>query len=364
MKILHVCQYGAPYEGNFIKSLLRLEEKLIDNNDEVIYAFMHKAKNAPWMANFSINRTVYFLDNRAKGDIISVLRNIINLESPNIIHTHFDGYDIPVVKANDVNSKVIWHLHNSIMILPDILRNIYQRIYFMYKFKYYSKSVYALAVSSEVKEFVERFGMSKSKVKLQLNGIDPNRISPSESNKDDSFAFLSFGGISVKGKGTDIILSAFEVINESVNAKLFITEGEGLKTYLSNKYSNKYPSWLEVLPQNDDVNYLFSKANYFISASRGETFSFAIAEAALYGLPIISSDIPGVNWAKELPTVSFFKSGNVESLIKIIMSLYEDDKFTKSDLENTRKIILQKYTADKWASSIFTYYQTLLSNEK
>ena len=48
MDILQVCAYGAPYPGNFIDSLLLLEEKLMEAGHTTIYAFAETAKGKPW----------------------------------------------------------------------------------------------------------------------------------------------------------------------------------------------------------------------------------------------------------------------------------------------------------------------------
>ncbi|MGM8287817.1 glycosyltransferase [Clostridium perfringens] len=47
-------------------------------------------------------------------------------------------------------------------------------------------------------------------------------------------------------------------------------------------------------------------SDIFVTASRKETFSYALAEAIYCELPCISSDIEGVKWAYDFNTVGFF----------------------------------------------------------
>ena len=51
--IIHLAQYAAPYEGNFIKSLKFLENELKEFNCSMIYVFPENVKNLLWYNNFS-----------------------------------------------------------------------------------------------------------------------------------------------------------------------------------------------------------------------------------------------------------------------------------------------------------------------
>lgn len=61
MKILQVCAYAAPYEGNFIKSLLTLQNRLRSENYEMIFAFPESIAKHPWCQSLAEHNTVYFL---------------------------------------------------------------------------------------------------------------------------------------------------------------------------------------------------------------------------------------------------------------------------------------------------------------
>jgi hypothetical protein len=54
MKILQVCAYAAPYEGNFIKSLLALESHLTAAGHEVVYAFPESAASIEWCKEIEV----------------------------------------------------------------------------------------------------------------------------------------------------------------------------------------------------------------------------------------------------------------------------------------------------------------------
>lgn len=119
-------------------------------------------------------------------------------------------------------------------------------------------------------------------------------------------------------------------------------------------------SWLEIKDTVDDISELYSSSKTFISASRRETFSLAICEAAYAGMQVISSDIEGVKWAKELPTVRFFADGNWIELYEIMKKVLDNNvRVTNEQIENSKMIIEKKYSIDKWVNQILSIYKNL-----
>ncbi len=60
--IVFVCQYAAPYEGNFILSLKALESKLMEQfQAKAIYVFPNNAKTQVWMMSFQKAHKVHFI---------------------------------------------------------------------------------------------------------------------------------------------------------------------------------------------------------------------------------------------------------------------------------------------------------------
>lgn len=120
------------------------------------------------------------------------------------------------------------------------------------------------------------------------------------------------------------------------------------------------PEWLEVIPQNDDICAVFENADCFISSSDHETFSYAVAEAAVYGLPVIQSDIDGTRWNNDNPSVLTFNAGNPQELAICMRRMMEKDPMTlTADCAVTRDRIISRYSLDVWCESIIMFLQTL-----
>ena len=156
-------------------------------------------------------------------------------------------------------------------------------------------------------------GFPQERTRTVLNGIVTQRIADTrKSSAEKQYDFLTFGWDFMR-KGVDLILSVCERLREEgYQFKLYLNGNDETWRVFKEYWKGSTPSYLICGNPTNDINSLFTKAKVFISASRAETFSYAICEAAYSGLPVISSDIPGVEWAHKLPTVSFFEAGGVE----------------------------------------------------
>lgn len=178
--VIFAAQYAAPYEGNFIKSLKALELKLQQKkNCCVTYVFPEKAKEQPWIKRFCDEHQVCFTDDDVRSrEAIRQLRDIFRELQPRLVHTHFDGYDVSVLRAG-AKCPVVWHLRDWFTLMPNVLKNLYQRLMFFRQFGYYARpNVRIVAVCADLISFVGRYGFSQSRVVCIPNGIDISRFTP------------------------------------------------------------------------------------------------------------------------------------------------------------------------------------------
>ena len=128
--ILQVCAFGAPNPGNFIASLVALQREMSRCGYETIYAFPEKARDKVWCRQLAQSQRVYFLP-EAKARILpktyQILRRIYKENHVQIVHSHFELYDIPATVTAPRGTKVFWHLHDPLNIKKD-LRGILWRI--------------------------------------------------------------------------------------------------------------------------------------------------------------------------------------------------------------------------------------------
>lgn len=367
-RILHCSQYAAPYEGNFIKSLSALEQRLNDVGCEMVYVFPENVQQQKWWTSFSIRHRVYLTAIDLTSSIEEVADIIVDVK-PDLIHTHFDGYDIPVVRALkklNLSVPVVWHFHNALSFLPNFAKAVYQGFCFLRHYYLYGEEVSAIGVNEEVLSFCTRFrglfGGSFMHSAVISNGINLDRINPcAEYIPHPIFSFLAFGGRN-SDKRIDLILSAAKNLIKEYKFKIYITIGTDTKEVVNHFFHGNIPTWCILLEQSDNINAVFAHADCFISSSVHETFSYGICEASVYGLPVIQSDIEGTKWNSNNPSTYVFKSENVDDLAGAMKKVMSEDFYLLSNkTKETQSRNIKEYSLDAWCGKIVNFYEEILS---
>lgn len=357
MTVLQVCAYAAPYEGNFIKSLKALGIALSKGGHEQIYAFPESARELAWVIELRKHSKVYFLplsNARLKPKTYFLLKRIFR-ENPTIriVHSHFELYDVPVELTAPKGTKVYWHLHDAIEIYDDLKNRLANYV----QYHFFGKHAILLSVAEKYMEFVIRLGFSREKALLLPNGLDTSRIVKKDILPEKShYDFLTFGwDFDVKGIST--IIDACELINNNGGTLKFLLNGtEDTWKKLDNYTSGKQLPYLHRCAPVENVNEMYGQADTFILASKMETFSYSVCEAAYSGMQVICSDIPELGWAKELPTVLFFEVSNPEDLQEKMNQVLNGAKPSAEKVNAARSVIEEKYSVEHWVKRVLSIY--------
>lgn len=369
MNILHISNYKANFEGNFINQLKNIKYEVELRGGKVIFIFPDEAQKYEWANVLAKKSCVYFLPTPKIGNFFALLKNlkvICEIENIDIIHSHFDGYDIPAYYASKNKKKVIWHYRNSLDTSRlSKIKKIYAEICIFLKYNIFSPKKRIIFMSESYKSK----GINSGKVKeknsivipnginidiLNLKSINANEIKKQYNIVDKSKTILTFGGDYYR-KGIDIVINVYRKLNRD-EYNLFIVASEQIEKKIKELHKiEKNEGIIFLRPTHEVINY-YSMADIFISASRKETFCNAVAEAAYLGINVISSDIEGLEWAKDIPIVEFFKLDDEKQLIQCIESIkvYNSEKMleSKNKIEN-------EYSNRAWAKKVFDYYNII-----
>lgn len=362
-RILIAAQYAAPYEGNFIASLKTLKRRLTsDHNAEVAFAFPRAMELQPWAHNF-INENVVFLT----GDESTLItrreaEKIINDFKPNLIHTHFEGYDTCFHRLSH-KCRIVWHMRDTLTFQTNYVKALYQ---FYCYFKHYglpflrSGNRYhkpcIIGVCSHEPKFIRKYRLGiRTREDIIPNGINLSRIDCKLRKSHKEFIFLAFAGRNSQKRVDLLLLAADSLIKRNFKLRVVIVDGH-VPSVADTIFRNK-PEWLTEIKPLEDINQVFALADCFVSTSVHETFSNAIAEAAAFGLPVIQSDIESTLWNADNPSTFLFRSEDVEDLEKAMLKLMKIPSFEIAKMTKiTSKNIFEKYTLEAWTEKVIDFF--------
>lgn len=350
MRILQVCAYAAPYEGNFIRSLRSLEESLDAAGHEFIYAFPETARDLPWCQALRATHPVYFLPlgrARIRWRTYSTIRRIFRDNGDiGIAHSHFELYDIPVAAMAPRGAKVYWHLHDAIEQYSDWRNSLLNRMQYGLC---HGKAV-LLSVSEMHTRYVERLGFPKGRIRWIPNGIDTDRIKRANSPLDQrDFDFLIFGW-EYERKGVDLAIRAFlELGGEDL--RLGIVGGDEARII---RDFGRIPQGVRIVEPVRDINLLYGQAKCFLHISRAEGMSYALLEAVYAGLPVICSDIPANRFAADFATVALVRDGDALSVAGAMRGIIARGFCVEGDSD--RKMVEKGYSIASWVENMTREY--------
>jgi len=191
------------------------------------------------------------------------------------------------------------------------------------------------------------------------NGINLSRIKKRSCNRHQPFTFLSFGGRNIQKRVDLLMKAASELVVNGTDLEVLITEGTDTRHVVESSFA-RIPSWLKLVPQTDDVNSLFTRADCFVSASAHETFSYAVAEASIYGLPVVQSDIEGTQWNAGNPSAFLFPRGDVEGLkAAMLRAMDEYPQSLNYKCEITSAANRAAYSLEAWSKKVINFFESI-----
>ena len=351
MKILQICAYAAPYEGNFIKSLIALAMEAAKENLQTIYCFPETCKELDWCKTLENVYKVYYVPlahARILPKTYFILRKIF-IENPDILyaHSHFELYDTPLALMAPSSVKVFWHLHDAISTYLQGVKKYVWKIHY----SLFSKRAILLSVSKKHMRVVVNLGFNEKNAYYEPNAIDTERIKIVSKNRETKCDFLIFGWDYYR-KGVDLAIKAIAKVKSNKILGIVGLDGESVTRH------NGY-TCIDI-KSSSDVNEIFNKSRCFLHISRAEGLSYALLEALYSGLPVIVSDIEENQIAADFPTAVMVRNENVDDIVNA-MNLLMNNNYENPDeaINRSRHLIDEFYSISSWAKRILNDYKTI-----
>jgi glycosyltransferase involved in cell wall biosynthesis len=371
--VIQFADYGGSYGGNFIASIVSLNTILKLSNWRQVFVFTDVIKNKKWvesLANYGI--PIYFVSKKSRIKLTKAVYEIVNRENAQILHTHFSAFDFPAWAAKRLRRlnghccEVIWHVHSPFPRKSSLANRLKDAIRFTI-----ARDLYQIVVSEGGLQNLLDRGISLTKTVVIPNGIDlkhaiqttetPDSIRRHFSLDKGNVVLLQLGWEPIR-KGVDISLRAVEsLVNQGLKVGLLLVGTELLHQYVDGVYSSSPPAWLTILPFTEHIANYFQVADVFVSASRAEGLPYSVAETMFYGLPVISSDIRGLEWAHASPGVLFFPNEDVKGLEAAIINVTKLSHNEKKGLiSQNRKLVANEHSIAIWGERIASLYEKII----
>jgi glycosyltransferase involved in cell wall biosynthesis len=191
------------------------------------------------------------------------------------------------------------------------------------------------------------------------NGIDTDYFTNTKENvvKNNLFTFGCIGGRNVQ-KRIDVLLKAGSILSKQSNKfDIIIIEGTDTRYIVNEFFNQSTPNWLKIVEPSENMIEFYSSLSCFVSTSVHETFSNAIAEASIFGLPVIQSDIEGTMWNSQNPSTFLFESLNHLDLQKQmlnVINLPKEELLLKCNISKENNI--RKYNVKTWSKKVMEFY--------
>ena len=363
MKVLHILYSGLGGHGNVFFSLVQADvdnefeyEALFNGIEEVKPEYVLKCNEIGMQWNF-VKKTpgldiAYYKE----------IAKIVKISAAGIIFLHSSSYILPAkigiwlgkkkkkiivreTQANHLKSKMEWFWLFIALLLADKI------VFLTNEYK-----------SQLKKRF--KFFLKEHKTSIVPNGINlANYLPGSTRKKNEIIIGMQSRLIAIKDHTT--LLKAFSILKthyKNISLKLVIAGDGETRSILEHETKNlgieNNVQFTGMLNEKELILFMKSLSIY-VHASLGETMSTAIMQAMACGLPIVGSDVPGINnMITQNHTGILVTPKQPKQMFNAFQQLIENPLFAEKLVSNALKFANENYSN----KSMFAKYKTIFKN--
>ena len=387
MRILMLSwEYPPRVVGGIARVVHDLSHRLIKDGHDVTVV-TYRDGNVPYFENDS-GVKVYRVDNfmiqpnnfidwvmQLNFNMIAKTGEIIANEGAfDIIHAHdwLVAYAAKTLKTS-YNTPIVSTIHATEAGRNNGIREEQQKYINDTEWMLTYESSEVIVNSNYMKNELQRlFGLPFEKINVIPNGVSASNFTVTERDYDfrrqyamDNEKIILFMGRLVYEKGVQNLIAAMpKILDHYHDAKLVIAGKGGMINELQEQVNNlgignKVYFTGHLSPKQ--VQKMYKCADVSVFPSTYEPFGIVAIEAMLSGIPIVVSDIGGLNEIVE-HGVTGMKSyaGNANSLADSILALLFDHKLCDSIVKNAKQKVKAQYNWTKIAQDThFTYQKAI-----
>lgn len=248
--------------------------------------------------------------------------DVVILHSPNLIFFTIRKY----CRKKNKKVFVVEHTSNDVKKIPELMHGLAALL--LARKVVYLSPIYQRQIG---KKFWF-FPVKKRSVVIQ-NGIDLEKFKPATKTGNDDELHAGMIGRFLYPKRQELIVEAMAKILESgrLQKKLvihFAGNGgslEALQNTVNEKKLKDRVIFHGLLTENEIISFLRG-LDFYIHASDAEAMCTAVMQAMACGLPVVASNIPGINNIVEVNSnAKLFANSNIEELISGVVAMKDNN---------------------------------------
>jgi glycosyltransferase involved in cell wall biosynthesis len=287
------------------------------------------------------------------------VRKIVRLISPDFIHGHgAKGGAYARLLARGVDAKSVYTPHGGSLHYD---QSSYMGLCY-HSFELFLKRYtdgFIFESNYIAKEFYQKIGDMNKPYRIIYNGLHDYEFTPITSNKR-SIQFLFIGELR-KLKGIEIFLNAVNRLNKIHNIKVMII-GEGqdadfVDTFIRNAGLEAIVS---VSPSIYPARRAFTQADCVVVPSLSESLPYIVLEAAAAKVPLIASNVGGIQEILGGHTEYLVPPNDPESLANTMLSVLNDPQKAKMIAGYIHEHVKNIFALETMVSKTLEFYSDIM----
>lgn len=325
---------------------------------------------------------VYSLNLRQKrigSKAIKVLKSIIEIEKPQIIHT--------TLFSSEMAGRKLKRFYPEILLVGSFVSNSYSKIRYrqlpiLSQFKLLTTQWRDKISASKVDFFISNskaiqfsnakvLGIDENKISIIYRGRNISSMSKNQNSNikneidlENKNVFLNIARLQ-RSKGHMDLILAFKLFQREYKESVLLIAGEGnyrktLEQYIK---KNNLEEVIYLLGYRGDITALLDYSSVFIFPSYYEGLSGALVEAAIAKKPIIASDIPENRECLAKDAALFFPPGDINALKSQMEKSISCDNWQEK-LEKSYVHVRDNFEISQISEKYDQFYKKILKNSK
>ena len=206
---------------------------------------------------------------------------------------------------------------------------------------------------------IRRFKYKDENVDVIYNGIE-NDGDIFEIIKNKKFTIGTIGRLTYQ-KGQEYFIEAARILVSKGYDFQFLIYGEGEKYNEYKDMIRKYQleKTVYLMGYAKKIPQVMRSFDLFVLSSRYEGIPYVILEAMKASVPVITTDVGGINEViTSMANGILINKEDPEEIARNIILLYDSNKLRNDITENAKKDFYEKYTIDKTIASIESVYSS------